>query len=189
MKLIVGLGNPEKKYDNTRHNIGFMILDKYLSDANYKEKFNGLYIEKNIKNEKVIFLKPLTYMNNSGFCVEKFVNFFKIKIDDILVIHDDLDLDFGKFRLKKNSSSGGHNGIKSIIQCLGTNEFSRLKIGINNSQKENVIDFVLGKFSKEELSFLNNNYIVYNNIIDSFILNGLKFTLDHLNNFRGMKNE
>ena len=148
MKLIVGLGNPEKKYDNTRHNIGFMVLDNYLGKVDYKSKFNGLYYEKNINNEKVIFLKPQTYMNNSGLSVFEFVNFYKISLKDILIIQDDLDLDIGMIKFKFNSSSGGHNGIKSIINCLGSQEFSRLKIGINNEYKKDTIDFVLSKFSK-----------------------------------------
>ena len=114
--LLVGLGNFGKEYDNTRHNIGFRFLDAYLSEINviWKSKFKGLYCEKTINNEKVIFLKPQTYMNLSGESVLLFVNYFKIKIDDILVISDDLALPIGTYRLRSQGSAGGHNGLKNI---------------------------------------------------------------------------
>ncbi len=179
MKLIVGLGNPEKKYDNTRHNIGFMVLDNYLGKVDYKSKFNGLYYEKNINNEKVIFLKPQTYMNNSGLSVFEFVNFYKISFKDILIIHDDLDLDVGMIKFKFNSSSGGHNGIKSIINCLGCQEFSRLKIGINNEYKKDTIDFVLSKFSKKDIEKLDFDKI--NNAINDFLSNDINYVMNIYN--------
>ncbi len=179
MKLIVGLGNPEKKYDNTRHNIGFMVLDNYLGKVDYKSKFNGLYYEKNINNEKVIFLKPQTYMNNSGLSVFEFVNFYKISLKDILIIQDDLDLDIGMIKFKFNSSSGGHNGIKSIINCLGSQEFSRLKIGINNEYKKDTIDFVLSKFSKKDIEKLDFDKI--NNAINDFLSNDINYVMNIYN--------
>ena len=179
MKLIVGLGNPKKKYDNTRHNIGFMVLDNYLGKVDYKSKFNGLYYEKNINNEKVIFLKPQTYMNNSGLSVFEFVNFYKISFKDILIIHDDLDLDVGMIKFKFNSSSGGHNGIKSIINCLGSQEFSRLKIGINNEYKKDTIDFVLSKFSKKDIEKLDFDKI--NNAINDFLSNDINYVMNIYN--------
>lgn len=179
MKLIVGLGNPEKKYDKTRHNIGFMVLDNYLGKVDYKSKFNGLYYEKNINNEKVIFLKPQTYMNNSGLSVFEFVNFYKISFKDILIIHDDLDLDVGMIKFKFNSSSGGHNGIKSIINCLGSQEFSRLKIGINNEYKKDTIDFVLSKFSKKDIEKLDFDKI--NNAINDFLSNDINYVMNIYN--------
>ena len=138
MKLIVGLGNPGKEYENTRHNIGFNVIDLYLKKNNLnldKEKFNGKYLKTNINNEEVIFLEPQTYMNLSGDSVLKIMNFYKINIEDILIIQDDLDLDLGKIKLKEKSSSGGHNGIKDIEQKLGSNSFKRLKIGISNSNQ------------------------------------------------------
>ncbi len=179
MKLIVGLGNPEKKYDNTRHNIGFMVLDNYLGKVDYKSKFNGLYYEKNINNEKVIFLKPQTYMNNSGLSVFEFVNFYKISLKDILIIQDDLDLDVGMIKFKFNSSSGGHNGIKSIINCLGSQEFSRLKIGINNEYKKDTIDFVLSKFSKKDIEKLDFDKI--NSAINDFLSNDINYVMNIYN--------
>ncbi len=179
MKLIVGLGNPDQKYENTRHNIGFMVLDNYLVNEKWSKKFDGLIIEKNINNDKIIFLKPLTYMNNSGFSVKKAVDFYHIDFDDILIIHDDLSLDFGSIRLKYDSSSGGHNGIKSIINCLGNQKFCQLKIGIMNEYKSDTIDFVLSKFSKDELINLDYNKCV--NIINSFIINGIDVTMNNYN--------
>lgn len=179
MKLIVGLGNPGKEYDNTRHNIGFMILDNYLGDVKYTEKFDGLIYEKNYNGEKVIFLKPQTFMNNSGMSVIKVVNYYNIDIHDILVIHDDLDLDFNTIKIKSNSSSGGHNGIKSIINNLGSQEFDQFKFGISNEYKNNIIDFVLGKFSKEELSNIDYSYL--NKVIDTYINDGVVKTMSDFN--------
>lgn len=181
MKLIIGLGNPSKEYENTRHNIGFMVLDNYLGNITWQQKFNALYTSISINNEKIYFIKPLTYMNLSGDSVKEFVNFFKIEIKDILVIHDDLDLPLGSYRIKVNSSSGGHNGVKSLIERLGTNNFARLKIGISKSNKENIKDYVLGHFSKEEIECLIKNYPTYNNIIDSFIKYDLQKVMNNYN--------
>lgn len=169
MKLIIGLGNPGKEYENTRHNIGFMILDNYLKKGTWQKKYNALYTTEIINNEKVIFIKPETYMNLSGNSVIEFVNFYKIESKDILVIHDDLDLPFGKIRIKVNSSAGGHNGIKSIIERLGNNNFARLKIGISHNTNGDTKDYVLGKFNKEQLEELDKLYPLTNKVIDSFI--------------------
>ena len=168
MKLIVGLGNPGKEYENTRHNIGFMILDSFLGKVKWKTKNNAMYYEKNINNEKYIFIKPLTFMNLSGNAVKKYVDYYKIKIEDILVIQDDLDLDVGILRLKQNSSDGGHNGIKSIISCLQTKDFKRLKVGISNNKSIDTKDYVLNNFSKEEIKKLNNILDDCYNIIEDF---------------------
>jgi PTH1 family peptidyl-tRNA hydrolase len=184
MKMIVGLGNPGKEYDNTRHNIGFMIIDNYVTNNDWKKKFEGLYQIITIDNEKVLCLKPQTFMNLSGNSVVKAANFYNIKPSDILVIQDDMDLPFKKFRLKVNSSSGGHNGIKSIINCLNTQAFCRLKIGISHDNNGDTINYVLGKFSKEELEYINSNFSVYSNIIKSFVKNGIEETMS-LYNTRG----
>ena len=169
MKLIIGLGNPGKEYKNTRHNVGFMVLDYILGNVNWKTKFNGLYYENNVNGEKVIYVKPTTYMNLSGNCVREFVNFYKIDKKDILVIHDDLDLPFLKFRLKYKSSSGGHNGIKSMISCLGTDEIPRLKIGIDNSKNIDTKDYVLGNISKKDMEEFNKLCKTYSDIVSLFI--------------------
>lgn len=172
MKLIVGLGNPGKKYDNTRHNIGFMLVDKYLSNPGYKDKFNADYYKTVIFGEDVIFIKPKTYMNLSGDSVLKFVKYYDVDINNVLVIQDDLDMIVGTFKLKRSSSAGGHNGIKSVISNLNTNEFARLKIGVLNETKSDTIDFVLGSFSKDDLNKIN--LIDTNFIIDLFIKEGFE---------------
>ena len=131
MKLIVGLGNPGKEYENTRHNVGFMIVDNYANNYGVlvdKKKFNGLYCELFVDGEKIILLKPLSYMNLSGEVVSKFVNYFNIDLNDILVISDDLDLPVAKYRLRLFGSSGGHNGLKNIEFMLNTNKFKRFRI-------------------------------------------------------------
>lgn len=181
MKLVVGLGNPGKEYDKTRHNIGFMVLDDYLGNVKWSTKFNALYYESVINQEKVLFIKPLTYMNNSGNAVGEFVRYFNIDMKDILIIQDDLDLNVGDYKLKCHSSSGGHNGIKSIISSLGNQDFSRLKVGIGSVKKDQVIDYVLGKFSKIELQTLNSEFITFGKIIDSFISVGIDKTMNVYN--------
>lgn len=181
MKLIVGLGNPGKEYENTRHNIGFMVLDDYLGNVKWSNKFNALYYESFIETEKVIFVKPLTYMNNSGNAVGEFVRYYNIKVKDILIIQDDLDEEIGLYKLKLNSSSGGHNGIKSIISSLGTQSFPRLKVGIGSVKKDEVIDYVLGKFSKKEMEILNNELSTFRKIIESFVNVGIDKTMNVYN--------
>lgn len=166
MKLIVGLGNPGNEYQNTRHNVGFDIVDKIAEDGNFpafKEKFQGLITEKTIDGEKVILLKPQTYMNLSGNSLIQVVKFYKIDSEnDVVVIYDDMDLPLGKLRFKINGSAGGHNGIKSIISHIGQN-FLRVKCGIGKamSRQEN-ISFVLGRFTKEESESVEN---LFNNAI------------------------
>lgn len=153
MKLIVGLGNPGKEYENTRHNIGFMVIDKLLETYDYskeKKKFGGIYYETNINGEKVILLKPYEYINLSGIVVKKYVDYFKIDIDDILIINDDLDLNVGNFKLKSSGSSAGHNGLKNIESNLGTSEYKRFKIGISNNKEIDTKDYVLGKIGKDK---------------------------------------
>ena len=165
MKLIIGLGNPGTEYKNTRHNVGFLTLDSYLGNVKWKSKFNGLYYD----NKDVIFIKPTTYMNLSGNCVRDFVNFYKVDVNDILVIQDDLDLPLFSYKLKYKSSSGGHNGIKSIISNLGTDCIPRLKIGISNNKDIDTKDYVLGKFSKKDIEEFNKLCDTTKEIIDTFI--------------------
>ena len=169
MKLVVGLGNPGKEYELTRHNMGFYMLDNYLGDVKWSKKFNGYYYEKNINGEKYIFLKPLSYMNLSGGVVREYVDYYKIDIKDILVIQDDLDLSVGKIRIKINSSAGGHNGIKDIINCLGTNAFIRLKIGVSQDRSIDTKDYVLGKLSSDEKLKLQTVINISSEIIDDYL--------------------
>ena len=173
MKLIVGLGNPGREYEGTRHNTGFMFLDNYLKYKGidgFHKKFNGMYLKTKINGEDAIFLKPQSYMNLSGTVVLEFVNYFKIDTSDILVISDDLDLNIGNYKLKAEGSSGGHNGLKNIEQNISTKNYKRLKIGISNDKKVDTINYVLGKFSKEEKEILNNLGDTVNNIIDDFFV-------------------
>ena len=184
MKLVVGLGNKGREYENTRHNMGFMLVDRYLQYKNItdklKEKFNAMYIETTINNEKVIFIKPMTYMNNSGIAVRAFVDFYKLNSEDILVISDDLDLDLGKFRLRRNGSSGGHNGLKSIISHLGTDNFKRLRIGISND-KDDVINYVLSKFSKKELNEIDIMFDTLVDVLDDYFVMDFTFLMSKYN--------
>ncbi|SOC26316.1 peptidyl-tRNA hydrolase [Ureibacillus xyleni] len=154
MKLIIGLGNPGKQYEYTRHNIGFECIDALSKkwDAPLNQmKFNGMYATVHRPEGKVMLLKPLTYMNLSGECVRPIMDYFDINIEDIIVIYDDLDLETGKLRLRQKGSAGGHNGIKSLIQHLGTQEFNRVRVGISRPPAGmKVPDYVLSKFPKEE---------------------------------------
>lgn len=173
MKLVVGLGNPGADYVNTRHNIGFQLLDFIAANKGLsfnKEKFNASYCEYNVAGEKVILIKPLSYMNLSGGVVAKFVSFYKISAKDILVIHDDLDMSLGRVKIVHNSSSGGHNGIKDIERCLGTKEYVRLKIGIAKDKSVDTKDYVLGSFSVEEKQVLLEDYKKMVDIVEDFCL-------------------
>ncbi len=172
MKMIVGLGNPGDEYNNTRHNAGFMIIDDYAKKNNissFKEKFNGLYAKSTHNGDSFILLKPLSYMNLSGTVIKKYANFFKIKPEDILVIHDDLDLPVGKIKIKYKGSSGGHNGIKNIIENLKTEVFPRFKIGISKDDNISYINYVIGKFNKNELEIIKKIYDFSPNVIDDFL--------------------
>lgn len=154
MKLIVGLGNPGKAYEETRHNIGFKVIDLLAKKWNApltQSKFKGMYSIIHRPEGKVMLLKPLTYMNLSGESVGALMDYYDIAIEDLVVIYDDLDLPAGQLRLRQKGSAGGHNGIKSLIHHLGTQEFNRMRIGISRPPAGmKVPDYVLAKFSKEE---------------------------------------
>ncbi len=172
MKLIVGLGNPGKEYENTRHNAGFRFIDSYAKAKNLnfnKEKFNGLYTDFFYGSEKVILLKPQKYMNLSGEVIKEYINFYKIKINNMLIIVDDLDTEVGKIKLRYKGSSGGHNGLKNIEKELQTQEYKRLKIGISNDKSKDSIDYVIGKVSKKELELMNSVNEQAESLIDDFL--------------------
>ncbi len=158
MKLVVGLGNHGYKYQFTRHNIGFIVVDDLADCYNIninKKDYNALYNNTRIKREKVILAKPQTFVNKSGLAVRKIVDYYNLELDDILIIHDDLDLKTGDLKIKSKGGHGGHNGIKSIIRHLSSKEFARIKLGIGRPDKGSVKDYVLGKFSDEELKKMN----------------------------------
>ena len=153
MKLIVGLGNPGKKYEGTRHNMGFMAIDLLSDQAQIdvdKEVFHGLMGRGKIFNEDVILFKPTTFMNLSGTAVQEVVHYFKIELDDVVVVFDDMALEPGKIRLRKEGSSGGHKGMQKIIDCLSSEQIKRIRIGIGEPGDWDNVDFVLSKPLKDE---------------------------------------
>lgn len=189
MKLIVGLGNPGSEYRNTRHNIGFNLLDFIVNKNNLyfksNKKFNSEVCDMIVNNEKVLLVKPLSFMNLSGEVVKKYMDYYNIDSNDILVFQDDLDMEFGKIRILYDSSSGGHNGIKNISNLIGTQKYTRLKIGISNNKNIDTKDYVLGNFSSEEKDILSNIYLKLDNIINDFIclnIDELKQKYNSMNN-------
>ena len=167
MKIVIGLGNPGKKYEKTRHNIGFIVVDSLRKKFNLtdeREKFQALISEKNIDGEKVIFFKPQTFMNLSGNAIIEIINFYKLDPKkDIIVIYDDMSLDFGDIRIREKGSSGGHNGIKSIISHIGE-EFIRIKCGIGAKEKD-AVEHVLGEFNQTEQKDLDEILEKINNCV------------------------
>ena len=158
MKLIVGLGNPGKEYEKTRHNVGFLTLDKLAKKINMdfdKNKCKANYGIYKHNDEKIIIAKPQTYMNSSGEAVISLMKFYDIDIKDVIVIHDDLDLPVGKLRIRYQGSCGGQNGMRSIIDLVGTDKINRIRIGISNNKLIDTVDYVLGKFPKEDLTIIN----------------------------------
>ena len=156
MKLFVGLGNPGERYKLTRHNVGFMVLDKLIQKSTVKgwdKKFDSFFNKIIIDQKSIILLKPLTFMNVSGHAVQKVKNFYDIDHNNIVIIHDDIDLELGKIKLKKGGGDGGHNGLKSIIKLIGS-EFNRIRIGVGRPEKINVSSYVLNDFPEIEVSFL-----------------------------------
>ncbi len=154
MKLIVGLGNPGKKYEGTRHNMGFMAVDLLSDQADInvdKEVFHGLMGRGKVFNQDIILFKPTTFMNLSGTAVQEVVHYFKIELEDIVVIYDDMALEPGTIRLRKEGSSGGHKGMQNIIDCLSTEQIKRIRIGIGEPGENDTIDYVLSKPLKEEM--------------------------------------
>lgn len=172
--LIVGLGNPGVEYKNTRHQIGFMVIDEFAKKYNLTFKpsnFNGEVSEFAFANKKIYLAKPTTFMNLSGEFVLRFSKYYQIDVENILILYDDVSIPIGTYRLRKNGSSGGHNGIKSLISCLNTEDIKRLKIGIMNPETFKSIslkDYVLGKFNTNEQEILSNIFPTLNEIILNF---------------------
>ena len=191
MFLVVGLGNPGKQYDGTRHNIGFEAIDfiakKYNIDVN-KSKFKGVFGEGFIEGQKVILLKPTTYMNLSGESIREVINFYKINTDEIIVIYDDISLEIGKLRIREKGSAGGHNGIKSIIANMGVDVFPRIKIGVGQP-KGDLVSHVLGRFNKEEEQDLKEVIEASAKAVEIIIKYGAKEAMNELNGFKLSKNQ
>lgn len=185
MKLIVGLGNPGQEYKNTRHNVGFEVIEN-LAELPFKmnKKFNAEVSGGRLKREKLILLKPQTFMNNSGQAVIAAAHFYKIKPADILVIHDDIDLPLGKIRIKKDGSSGGHRGVESIIAALGSENFIRLKIGVAPEARPKNFDaanFVLKKFGKTEEKTLVETIKKATDAVAMILANGTDAAMNQFN--------
>lgn len=185
MHLIVGLGNIGKEYDGTRHNIGFETLD-YLSDKKgivitKKEQHGvtGVYRE---DNHKIMLAKPTTYMNNSGLCVAGLMNFYNVPLENLLVIYDDIDLAIGDVRIRQRGSAGTHNGMRSIIQHLGSPEFARIRIGIGRPRLgSELVHYVLGRFPKSEFSVMENAVIAAAKGVDIFVKAGVDLAMNQIN--------
>ena len=185
MYLIVGLGNPEGEYSSTRHNMGFDAINHLSQKLNItvtKEKFKALYGDGMINNEKVILLKPQTYMNLSGNSVKEVVDFYKIEKEKILVIYDDMDIEPGKIKIRKKGSAGGHNGMKSIIQMIGTEEFPRIRVGIGRPiRKDDEINYVIGAIPEEDLKRLDEGIEKAQKAVEEILRNGVDSAMNKYN--------
>lgn len=186
MFLVVGLGNIGRQYEHTRHNVGFDVIDligdRYNIPIN-REKFKGMYGEGNICGEKVILLKPSTYMNLSGESVREVTSFYKIESDNIIVLYDDISLEVGRLRIRSQGSAGGHNGIKNIIANLGTDVFPRVKIGVGQPKGE-LVSHVLGKFSKEDSEKLKEVFKVSIDAVEDIVSSGIAEAMNKFNGFK-----
>ena len=185
MYLIVGLGNPEKEYANTRHNVGFDTVNELAKRHEIeinRNKFNSLYGQGIINNEKVIILKPQTYMNLSGIAVRNFKDFYKIDLDKIIIVHDDIDIEEGKIKLRKVGGPGTHNGMKSVVHELNSTEFPRIRIGTGSPDDEiDLKDYVLEKIDNESRSILDEAIINATNAIEEILENGIDIAMNKFN--------
>lgn len=185
MYIVAGLGNPGAKYDNTRHNIGFIAVNylaaKHNIDIN-KIKFKGVLGEGKIAGERVIILKPQTFMNLSGESIREVMAFYKVPNENLIVIHDDVSLDVGRMRIRKKGSDGGHNGLKSIIYQNNSDVFNRIKIGVGEKPKEwDLADWVLGKFSDEDIKILSKTVENAALAVEEMIKNGTDSAMNKYN--------
>ena len=185
MFLIVGLGNPEEEYSNTRHNMGFDTINKLANEYNIKinkNKFKGLCGNGIIENEKVILLKPQTYMNLSGECIKEAMAFYKIKSENIIVIYDDIDIEPGIIKIRKKGGPGGHNGMKSVISEIDTQNFPRIRIGIGKPEnKGQLIEYVIGKMPQTDKDILEKATTLGKEAIIEIIENGVDIAMNKFN--------
>ena len=185
MYLIVGLGNPEEEYSNTRHNMGFDVINELSKKFNInvtKTKFKGIYGLGTIENEKVILLKPQTYMNLSGESIIEVIKYYNIDYKNIIIIYDDMDIEKGTMKIRKNGGPGSHNGMKSVIENLKTNDFARIRIGIGRPEKNyDKINYVIGKLPKEEKEILEKGIKKAVESIPEIIKNGIDKAMNKFN--------
>ena len=185
MYLIVGLGNPEDKYSNTRHNMGFDVINELSKESDIKvskSKFDAFYGMGEINSKKVILVKPQTYMNLSGESIIKFKKFYKISNKNIIVIYDDIDLKLGDIRLKAKGSAGSHNGMKSVVQNLNTEDFIRIRVGIGSPEnKEDIINYVIGQIPKREREILDKSILKAKDSINEILENGIDIAMNKFN--------
>lgn len=185
MYLIVGLGNPEEEYSKTRHNMGFDTVNKIAKEYNInfnKNKFKGIYGTGIIENEKVILLKPQTYMNLSGESIIQIMNFYKMKPDELIIIYDDIDIEPSHIKIRKKGGAGSHNGMKSVVSMLGTEEFTRIRVGIGCPEnKRQMIDYVIGKISEDELKILSQGTTQAKDAVIEIIKNGVDSAMNKFN--------
>jgi len=183
--LLVGLGNPGIKYEKNRHNIGFCLIDYFTGQINsedYIDKFNSKYTLVRLNDNKIHIIKPQTYMNRSGVSVRNCKDFFKIAPDNIIVVYDDMDLALGSLKIKSSGGSAGHNGVKSLIDEVGSNNFVRIRIGIGKPlNKENVNNYVLSDFKKDEFEALSRIKNRIEEIIKDIIFEGIIFAMNKFN--------
>jgi PTH1 family peptidyl-tRNA hydrolase len=185
LRLVVGLGNPGNKYENTRHNAGFMVADKIARDFNIalnKTKFDTIYGRGFIEDVDVLLVKPMAYMNRSGPPLQKLAHYFRIPGEDMLLIHDDIDLAFGRLKIKEKGGHGGHNGIRSIMDAFGGGDFVRLRIGVGRSEAEgNVTDHVLGRFSDDKAEMVARVITVARDAAVTVLCEGMKVGMNAFN--------
>lgn len=185
MYLIVGLGNPEKDYSNTRHNMGFNTINKLAEQYEIsitKNKFKGLYGVGSIEGEKVILLKPQTFMNLSGESIQEMIQFYKIELEQLIVIYDDIDIEPGIIKIRKTGGAGTHNGMKSVVKELNTQNFKRIRVGIGKpKEKENLIEYVLGAIPEEEKDKLDKGTDLAKEAMIEMIKNGIDIAMNKFN--------
>lgn len=185
MYLIIGLGNPEREYSRTRHNMGFDVInklaDRYNIDVN-KKKFDSVYGKGEIEGQKVVLVKPQTYMNLSGEAVGKFVSYYKVNPDEIIIIYDDLDIEKGIIKIRKKGGPGTHNGMKSVVYELDTDEFPRIRVGIGEEEKvNNMIDFVIKKVDDKTYEELEEGINKAAEAIPEILKNGIDVAMNKFN--------
>lgn len=185
MYLIVGLGNPESDYSNTRHNMGFNVINKLAKEYDItisRKKFNSEYENAMIEGKKVMLVKPQTFMNSSGEAVIEFINFYKIELEKVIIVYDDIDIEPGKIRIRKSGSPGSHNGMKSVVHFLNNENFPRIRVGIGKpDQNENMIEYVIGAVSEEERKELDNGAEIAKNAIIEILKNGIDSAMNKFN--------